>query len=206
MFAKMKSISAAICRCIKSNLGHIAYYSMVALALALIAWAAQDFRPEEVHAVQQQAMPAAAEEVRTYIPLFEMPDASAIVQQYSSVPMWDHYMKCWHTHTAVDYTCTDGKVLSLSEGTIESVGEDGVLGGFVEIKTDAFMLKYASVEPGTELKDGMQIKKGEPIGFTAANMAAEAHLGNHVHLEVRNHDNKPIDIFELKNKMQLAGD
>lgn len=202
MLSKFRKALTAAYRCIKSNSGNIAYYAMVALVLSAIAWAAQGFRAEDIPAARQTV--AVSMDKTENIPkteaVFAVLDPKMILRSYSSIPEWDNWMKCWHTHAAVDYACEDGIVKSLSDGMVESVGEDSIAGGYVEISTGTYLLKYASIETDSSLEPGMKIKMGDTIGTAGTGMVSEAHLGKHVHLEVRK-DGKLLDYFDLKDEM-----
>jgi len=165
--------------------GQIAYYACVALVLTAVAVAAERFRngdPVEERLVLpavELTEPASHQEL-----LLEKPAGMSILRQYADKPEWNDKLCHWETHAATDYRCADGNVRSLSEGIVKTVGKSGAYGGFIEVESDGFLIRYASVMPLEGLEPGDKIEKGEMLGVVDDSMPAEAHMGAHLHLEL----------------------
>lgn len=202
MWIRFKKLFYIAWNGLRKHKGQIAYYGALTLALCVLAWAAQGERTENA-AMQPDAIAASVEEAQPEIGSEQTPwmalNAKQILQPYSDTPLWDRYMKCWQTHAAVDYQCTNGYVQSLTNGIVLSVSESAAAGGFVEIQAGEYLLRYASIEPEETLVIGDSIEYGESIGKAGSNRISEAHLGAHVHLEVETMG-KMLDYIALQGK------
>lgn len=184
-------------RFVRRHSGEIAYYGGVLLVLGAIAWTAESYRSGRVEE-QALVLPAVELEVAAEPePMVVVPQGMEILDGYSEAPRWNRALGCWQSHAAVDYACTDGRIVSLSEGRVRTVGESGVLGGFVEIETGEYLLRYASAEVDEDIRPGMQLQPGDEIGMANAGMPSEAHLGAHLHLEVFR-GNEAVNPVELQ--------
>ena len=112
-----------------------------------------------------------------------LPEEWELLRGYSDAPQWRSELGMWETHPAVDYDCAGG-VLCLREGTVRTVGESGVYGGFVEVESDGALMRYASIEPADGLEPGLALDAGDAIGTADASMPGEADAGAHLHLEL----------------------
>ena len=111
------------------------------------------------------------------------PAEPEVLRGYSDAPQWRAELGMWETHPAVDYACAGG-VLCLREGTVRTVGASGVYGGFVEVKSDGMLMRYASIEPAENIEPGVELELGDAIGTADASMPGEADAGAHLHLEL----------------------
>lgn len=193
---------------LRKHKGQIAYYGALALALSVLAWAAQGERteqaapqPDAIAVSMEEAQPEREAEQAPWIALAEM----QILQPYSDSPRWDAYMKCWQTHAAVDYQCADGCVQSLTDGIVRAVGESAGEGGFAEIQAGEYLLRYGSIEAEASLAIGDAIESGACIGKADLSRISEAHLGAHVHLEVESMG-KTLDYTALQAKSTHEND
>lgn len=93
----------------------------------------------------------------------------------------------WRTHNGADYALAPsagGSILAVHEGTVATIYEDALWGGIVEVTdTDGRTWKYCGLEEA-QVKRGQAVAPGTVLG-TAGQIASEAHLGQHLHLEVR---------------------
>lgn len=171
---------------IKRNGGRISYYALVVVALCAIARAAEIYRADGGNE-DALVLPAADAmdvlEVEMPAPEVLLPEAWELLRGYSDAPQWRSELGMWETHPAVDYACAGG-VLCLREGTVRTVGESGVYGGFVEVESDGALMRYASIEPAESIQPGMELDAGELIGTADASMPGEAEAGAHLHLEL----------------------
>ena len=167
--------------------GDIAYYGGVALTLVAIGFAAERYRSDRTVELETPVLPA----IELSVPIEEeepnalrAPGGAEILRAYSLEPVWNAGLRLWENHTAVDYRLEDGAVASLSTGVVRTVGKSGVYGGFVEVESGEYLLRYASIAPREELAPGDALAPGDPIGAADASMPGEAALGVHLHLEL----------------------
>ena len=166
----------------------IAYYGSVALALTLIAVAAEHYRSENLTEPAVPALPAieltvpdGAEEDEI---ILTAPEGAELLRSYAAAPEWNATLALWETHTATDYQMEDCEVASLSAGIVQTVGKSGVYGGFVEVICGDCLLRYASIAPRDGLTPGDALTIGDSIGRADQSMPSEAELGAHLHLEL----------------------
>ena len=188
-------------RMLKQYAGQIAYYACVALVLAAVALAAERFRDGDAPA-EQLVLPAVelAEMVQTKEePVFELHENMELIRAYADQPEWNNVHRQWETHAAADFA-GGGEVYSCSDGVVRTVGKSGMHGGFVEVETDEFLLRYCSVEYDEEIVPGKKLKKGDILGRMDDSMPGESHMGAHLHLEVWE-NNASRNILELAGKI-----
>lgn len=175
-----------LARAAKRNAGRLAYYGCVAAALTLIALAAENYRSEEAQTADALILPAVELKSASQPaePIFSIPEGMGQIGYYTLKPQWSETLGQWQSHPAVDYRCADDTVYSVSAGTVRTVGRSGVYGGFVEVETEDYLLRYASVQPDSALEPEKKIDAGERIGVADTSMPAERHMGAHLHLEL----------------------
>lgn len=192
----------------KRHGGRIVYYGCVALVLGAIAYGAERYRGEEAPPADALILPAAEIEIAEIAepePMFELAPGMTLLTGYSAAPRWDRTLGMWQTHMAADYLCPESAVRSLSGGTVRTVGKSGIYGGFVEIETGEYLLRYASVSPEADLAPGMEIDMGQVIARADDSMPGEAHLDAHLHIELYKMD-KNIDFEAELAKKPVIGD
>lgn len=191
---------------LKLHAGQIVYYACVALVLTAIGIAAERFRggtPME----EALILPAVELNVPVIeeVSFFEMQEEMRILRKFSDTPEWNDALCQWETHAATDYLSMDQKVYSISDGTITTIGKSGIYGGFVEVETEGYLIRYASLEPVKMIEVGDRIKKGTMIGYTDASMPGEKYIGNHLHLELLRNGTY-LDFEKEKDKKASAVD
>ena len=173
---------------LRKHWGRIAYYAGIAAALAVVAVAAEQYRADEAQpASPAQAVPATEIEVEAPVQAetgLLKPEGMVLVREYSSNPQWNEALGYWETHGAADYRCEDDEVLSLSDGTVVSVGKSSTYGAYIEVESGDYLLRYASVQPEDGLEPGMPVTAGERLGIADASMPGEGYAGAHLHLEI----------------------
>lgn len=165
--------------------GRILYYGGVALVLAALALAAEGYRQGDENAlVMPGTQIVSALQQRKASPEILRPEGMTLQRRFSAAPEWNGLLRQWESHEAVDYWMQDVGVRCLEAGTVRTVGESGVYGGFVEIECDDRLYRYASLQPDVEIHAGMHLEAGELIGEADDCMPGEAGQGRHLHLEV----------------------
>lgn len=187
-------------RFIRKNWGQMVYYVAVVLALCAFASAAQQIRSRRIEAGEEEVLPTVemeqGAETQSGDMHYSLPEHVQILRNYAAQPEWNSENGCWQCHTGMDILFEDGQVISLSDGVVDVFGENGSEGGFVEVKSGAYCLRYCSVEPIKTIYEGMQVAAGEVIAVASKNMPGEAYLSAHLHLEIRCQD-QYIDPLEL---------
>ena len=168
--------------------GQIVYYGGVALALTAIAFAAEQYRAKPTADSVEPVLPAveltAPAEAEVEEEALRAPDGAELLRAYSKMPEWNAALRLWESHEAMDYRLEDDAVVSLSAGVVRTVGRSGVYGGFVEVESGEYLLRYASIAPREGLAPGDALSLGDPIGTADASMPGEADSGAHLHLEL----------------------
>lgn len=170
----------------KKNRSKIAYYGGVALVLAAVAVAAEQYRRGDAE-TEPLILPPAEVEISAQIepvPVFIEPQGLTFLRGFSQLPQWNETLGLWETHAAVDYKCAENQIVSLSEGIVQTIGTSGIYGGFVEVVTDQYLVRYASLAPVAGLTAGDSISAGDILGTADNSMPGENHLGAHLHLEL----------------------
>lgn len=181
---KVTNTARHACRFMKRNLGKIAYYACLALVLAAIAFAAEQYRREaaeqpEIAAVQS---PAAAQ-LQTSEALVDRPASALLLRGFDKYPAWNTALRCWEVHQATDYQIEGNRVTCAYPGAISDVGESGRLGGFVIIDSDWLRILYASVTPDADIAPGQRIEAGKEFAEVDDSLPGEAGMGPHLHIE-----------------------
>ena len=163
----------------------IGYYACVMLALGVIAWGAEAYRIRR-NVAEEMPVAVSAEyvEKQQEEPIFALPEGMTVLNAFSAAPVWNAGQLCWQAHTAVDFACAEDRVLSLGGGTVKTLGESGIYGGFVEVACGERVLRYCSVAPDESLEVGMELAAGDLIGRADTSMPGEMQLGAHLHLEM----------------------
>lgn len=171
---------------LRNHAGQIGYYACVALVLTAVGMAAERYRGggEMEETLILPAVELATPAPREAEPALELPEGMKLLRGYAAQPEWNDALCHWETHMAADYGCAGASVRSVSDGRIITVGKSGMYGGFVEVETDEFLIRYASMNPSEELEPGESIGKGDVLGSANDSMPGEAHMGAHLHLEL----------------------
>lgn len=186
VLGKMERNLKSVMSLLGKHAGQIGYYACVALVLTAVAVAAERYRGggDAADALVLPAVELATPAPKEEEAVFQAAEEMTMLRQYSDQPEWNSVHAQWETHVAVDYTCPDGLVSSLSDGVVKTVGKSGVYGGFLEVETGEYLVRYASIAPDEELLPGEAVKKGDRLGMTDDSMPGEAHMGAHLHLEL----------------------
>lgn len=195
-----KNSMDALAAMIKKYRGRIAYYTAVALVLTAIAFAAEAYRSGDAGELTLPAREIAPV-LRQSGPAHEIlrSENMEVLRSYTEGLQWNRELGHWEGHAAVDYRLDGGGVVCLEAGTVQTVGESGIYGGFVELACGNRLYRYASITPDESLRAGERIRAGEAIGMADDSMPGEAYLGAHLHLEVVE-DGKAADFESLPDE------
>ena len=196
----MKNSIDALGALLKKYRGRVLYYGGVALVLAAIAFAADSYLRSEPEELVMPSAEVSALLERIQEPEILYPEGMRLLRGYSVQPEWNEALQQWESHEAMDYRLEDDTVSCLEGGSVQAVGENGLIGGFVEIDCGGRCYLYASITPEAGIEAGDEIKAGELIGRAENAMPAEQNLGAHLHLEVLQ-DGMPVDFESLYAKI-----
>ncbi len=120
---------------------------------------------------------------------FSLPVAEAIVGMDFSVDqfVFSETLNQWQTHNGVDFvTDTPTAVMSIGEGTVESVITDDVLMGGTVVVDHGNNVKsyYKSLATDIPVKAGDKVDAKSTLGMTSMSAYSEYKEGVHLHLEM----------------------
>lgn len=116
--------------------------------------------------------------------LLQLPPGLTVIRPYMDVPVWNPAYGQWETHRALDCILPGNEIPALCDGTVIEVHRNSIYGGHVDVKTGAYLMRYASILPEAAIRNGAPVRSGDIIGTAHAGMPGEAHLGAHLHLEI----------------------
>jgi len=100
--------------------------------------------------------------------------------------MYDETMADWRTHNGVDIQAGEGDaVKTAADGTVQIVGDDGLMGTTVVIShAGGYTTQYSSLQPETPVEVGQTVHAGDIIGYVGSTATAESIMGPHLHFSV----------------------
>ena len=125
---------------------------------------------------------------------YSAPLTGEIIAHYSpDHPVYSYTLKDWRTHSGIDIAAPAGtNVLNVSDGVVESVGDDDLMGKLVVVRhTDGKISRYASLDTVT-VEEGQILAMGDPIGTVGKSMLLECGETEHLHYELWQ-DDKTVD-------------
>lgn len=125
---------------------------------------------------------------------YRAPLTGELIAHYSpDQPVYSYTLKDWRTHCGIDVAAPEGtQVLNASEGVVETVATDDLLGNTVTVRhTDGKLSRYASLET-VAVQEGQLLKLGDPVGTVGQTMLLECGETHHLHYELWENE-KPVD-------------
>lgn len=121
-----------------------------------------------------------------------------VSKNYSDTQLvWSSTLNEYSTHTALDFTSTDGNVYAVASGKVKEIGYNALDGNYVVIQhDDGYISKYMSLDTACELSVGSTIKQGQFLGKMGTSQGSEALDGAHLHFEMYK-DNEVINPLEV---------
>jgi len=171
---------------LKKNIRSIAYYSAVALVLAVIAAAAEVYRSDEDYARKMVLTDEiAAEAVAEKMPEPIRPEGMRNIRAFSAAPVWNAGMQQWECHCGNDYEMEGSEIICLADGVVADTGESSMRGGYVAVDgKDGRYYIYCCVTPTEDTEAGKEVHAGEIIAAADDSLPGETALNKHLHLEV----------------------
>jgi murein DD-endopeptidase MepM/ murein hydrolase activator NlpD len=116
---------------------------------------------------------------------FIMPVDGTLFKGYSEVPVFNSTLNRYSSHLALDFSAKDGaEVYAVYDGKVSSVTESITKGVSVTIDHgNGLYTVYNSLENGTEITVGTNVKAGDVIGNVSTSNRQEYKDGAHLHFE-----------------------
>ena len=146
----------------------------------------------------QTAAPAPTPAVTVSAPVYTRPTAGAVLTPFSGdMLLFQPTLGDWRVHSGTDFACEAGEnVLALTDGTVQTVFEDGLYGTCVTIAHQGDLKTTMRGLDEVRVSEGQAVSSGEAVGTCAKEIPAEQTLGAHVHVEATRGD-AVIDVMEL---------
>lgn len=113
----------------------------------------------------------------------------SVVRNYSETEVvYYENVGIWKVHLGVDIVFEDGRVVSFTDGIVQSVYDDVCLGNTVIVEKDDVVIKYSSLSDDIKVKVGDNVKKGQEIGYIGSSAEYEKNMEKHLHMEVAKGD------------------
>lgn len=161
-------------------------------------------QPSEDTAAQDSTQGASTPVETVTAPVYVRPVAGAVITPFSGDELlFQPTFGDWRVHTGTDFAAEAGEnVLSLTNGTVQEVAEDGLYGTCVTVAHDADLTTTYRGLSDVRVVAGQAVSAGEAIGTVAETMDAEAALGTHLHVEAAR-AGTPVDVLELLGESEV---
>lgn len=144
------------------------------------------------------SVPEPTPAVTVSAPVYTRPTAGAVLTPFSGdMLLFQPTLGDWRVHSGTDFACEAGEnVLALTDGTVQTVFEDGLYGTCVTIAHQGDLKTTMRGLDEVRVSEGQAVSSGEAVGTCAKEIPAEQTLGAHVHVEATRGD-AVIDVMEL---------
>ena len=149
-------------------------------------------------------LPAPTPTVTVSAPVFVRPVAGAVITPFSGDELlFQPTFGDWRVHSGTDFAAEAGEnVLTLTDGTVQDVYEDGLYGSCVTLSHDADLTSTYRGLTDVRVSAGQAVTAGETLGAVAETIDAEAALGTHLHVEAAR-AGTPVDVLELLGEDEI---
>ena len=119
-------------------------------------------------------------------------ESKRVIKEYSEDAVYSKTMGDWRAHTGIDISAKEGEdVLAMSDGVVEQVYTDPLLGEVIKVTQGNFSVLYCGIGGKIYCVQGQEIVRGEVLGQVGT-VPCESEDNPHIHIEVRVGD-KSID-------------
>lgn len=119
-------------------------------------------------------------------------ESKRVIKEYSEDAVYSKTMGDWRAHTGIDISAKEGEdVLAMSDGVVEDVYTDPLLGEVIKVTQGNFSVLYCGIGGKIYCVQGQEIVRGEVLGQVGT-VPCESEDNPHIHIEVRVGD-KSID-------------
>ena len=129
-------------------------------------------------------------------PVWVQPVKGEVVQAWSGDTLVYHKtLGDWRVHDGTDYLAAAGtRVYAVANGEITAVTQDGLWGtSLTLLLKDGRTATYRGLSDDPKVKTGSKVSAGDVLGTVAAVVPAEADIGAHLHLELRDASGNTVD-------------
>lgn len=149
-------------------------------------------------------LPAPTPTVTVSAPVFVRPVAGAVITPFSGDELlFQPTFGDWRVHSGTDFAAEAGEnVLTLTDGTVQDVFEDGLYGSCVTLSHDADLTSTYRGLTDVRVSAGQAVTAGETLGAVAETIDAEAALGTHLHVEAAR-AGTPVNVLELLGEDEI---
>ena len=119
--------------------------------------------------------------------VYTWPVKGEILRGYSlEVLAYDETMGDWRTHSGIDIAADVGiKVLCTSDGTVQAVYQDDLMGSTVVVDHgDGLTSAYSNLSDNPAVTVGQEVETGTVLGTVGSTAIAESASASHLHLEM----------------------
>lgn len=157
---------------------------------------AEQDEAEESDDTAAPAEPTPTETVNA--PVYVRPVSGAVITPFSGDELlFQPTMGDWRVHNGTDFAAEAGEtVMSLTDGTVQEVVEDGLYGTCVTVTHGADLTSTYRGLTDVRVVAGQAVSAGEALGTVAETIDAEAALGPHLHVEATR-AGTAVDVLEL---------
>lgn len=116
----------------------------------------------------------------------QLPLENGVLKAFSGEELvYSQTLKDWRTHNGTDFQAESGEdVLSIADGTVTKVYDDGLLGNVVVVTSGEIEASYCGLNSEISVKEGETVAAGQVLG-TVGEIPAEQAESTHLHLEVK---------------------
>lgn len=161
-----------------------------------------DAPADEVAAADEADTPAPV--VTVSAPVYVRPVSGAVITPFSGEELlFQPTLGDWRAHSGTDIAAEAGEsVLALTDGTVQTVFEDGLYGTCVTLAHEADLTSTYRGLSEVRVAEGQAVSAGEALGVVASQIDAEAALAPHLHVETAR-AGTPIDVLELLGEYEV---
>lgn len=127
--------------------------------------------------------------------VYTWPVKGEILRGYSlEVLAYDETMGDWRTHSGIDIAAQAGiKVLCTSDGTVQAVYQDDLMGSTVVVDHgDGLTSTYSNLSENPTVTVGQAVETGTVLGMVGSTAIAESQSASHLHFEMAK-NGEPVD-------------
>jgi len=126
------------------------------------------------------------DDTKTMSEVFTWPVKGEVLREFSVDTLsLDPTLGDWRTHGGLDIAAAQGvQVIAMSEGVVEKVYRDGLMGTTVVVDHGGGLQSwYSGLAEETAVAEGNQVEIGGVLGTVGDTAIAEAGVSSHLHLE-----------------------
>lgn len=131
---------------------------------------------------------------------FAMPVDGRVVCEFSGDKLlYNDTLSDWRTHNGIDISCDkDAAVYAAANGKVKTIYSDSMGKNVVIEHSDGYLSVYSNMSEKIEVKEGVQIAKGDLIGKVGDTALSDFTTESHLHFELLKDEKyiNPVDYIE----------